>query len=306
MKVSIVIPVYNKAEFISSCIESLLQQDFDDFEIIAVDDGSTDDSGKICDDKAAQDARIRVIHTENGGVTAARRKGVEQAAGEYIMFVDADDQLLPDAIKILYTAITVNHADEVIGRFKTQNGDVSPIVYRDVVTDVFPLVRDIVSNKNKFPILWGLICRKDVIIDCFDIPRDIIEGEDLLTQLHILVKHPRVVFITDCVYMYTEGLPNTRKRTLELEKTYDAFLHKLLLPEWEKYEASYVLRQIKQYQRFIIHHDYGVRQAYYDKVIPSRLPAAIPLFHKLTWYLPPMISRLMVKCYRRILGLNAI
>ena len=117
MKVSIVIPVYNKTAFISSCIESLLQQDFDDFEIIAVDDGSTDDSGKICDDKAAQDARIRVIHTENGGVTAARRKGVEQAAGEYIMFVDADDQLLPDAIQILYTAITVNHADEVIGRF---------------------------------------------------------------------------------------------------------------------------------------------------------------------------------------------
>ena len=87
MKVSIVIPVYNKAEYICDCLESILQQDFEDFEILVVDDGSTDDSGSICDEKAAQNSRIRVIHTENGGVTAARRKGVEQAVGEYIMFV---------------------------------------------------------------------------------------------------------------------------------------------------------------------------------------------------------------------------
>ena len=110
MKVSIVIPVYNKAEYISNCLESLFQQDFDDFEIIVVDDGSTDDSGRICDEKAAQNSRIRVIHTENGGVTAARRKGVEQAVGEYIMFVDADDRLLPDAITKLYNAITESGA----------------------------------------------------------------------------------------------------------------------------------------------------------------------------------------------------
>ena len=101
MKVSIVIPVYNKAKYISDCIESLLQQDFDDFEIIVVDDGSFDDSGRICDEKAAQDSRIRVIHTENGGVTAARRKGVEHAAGEYIMFVDGDDTLSEDCVEQL-------------------------------------------------------------------------------------------------------------------------------------------------------------------------------------------------------------
>ena len=85
MKVSIVIPVYNKAEYICNCLKSILQQDFEDFEILVVDDGSTDDSGRICDEEAAQDSRIRVIHTENGGVTAARRKGVEQAVGEYIL-----------------------------------------------------------------------------------------------------------------------------------------------------------------------------------------------------------------------------
>ena len=128
MKVSIVIPVYNKAEFISNCLDNLLQQDFDDFEVITVDDGSTDDSGRICDDKAAQYARIKVIHTENGGVTAARRKGVEQATGDYIMFVDADDGLLPGAIKTLYDAIADSGADEVIATFTTHLGVLSPVV----------------------------------------------------------------------------------------------------------------------------------------------------------------------------------
>lgn len=304
MEVSIIIPVYNKEQYIRQCLESLLQQDFDSFEIVAVDDGSTDGSGEICDQWAAKDQRIQVIHTENGGVTAARRKGVEQAEGCYVMFVDADDQLLPHAIKTLHTAITQETADEVIGRFVTQHGVVSPVVYKGEITDVTPLVRDIVSNKNKFPILWGLICRKEMIADCFDTPRDIIEGEDLLMQLKFLMKHPRVHFIADNVYLYNEGVPNTRQRTLGLEINYDANLRKVLAPEWEKYQTYYVFRQIKQYEEFLIRGDRSVRKAYYEKVIPSPLPHDIPLLRRLTWYLTPSIAKIIIKLYRYMLKLG--
>ena len=176
MKVSIIIPVYNKAEYISDCLESLLKQDFDSFEIIAVDDGSTDDSGKICDKKASQDSRIRVIHTENGGVTAARRIGVEHAKGRYIVFADADDELMPDALNILYKAIEESGTDEVIGRYQSFSGATSPVVHRGLATDVKPFMRDIVAGKNRFPILWALIFRKELLNGCLNTPRDIVEA----------------------------------------------------------------------------------------------------------------------------------
>ncbi len=118
MKVSIIIPVYNKEQYLRPCLTSALSQDFEDYEVIAVDDGSTDSSGRICDEKASKDSRLRVIHTENAGVTAARRRGMEDAKGEFVMFCDSDDQLLPHAIRNSYEAIIANNADEVIAPYQ--------------------------------------------------------------------------------------------------------------------------------------------------------------------------------------------
>ena len=87
MEISVIIPVYNKEAYVERCFRQLMAQDFDSFEVVAVDDGSTDRSGEICDKMAQQDQRIRIIHTENGGVTAARRRGMEESQGKYIMFV---------------------------------------------------------------------------------------------------------------------------------------------------------------------------------------------------------------------------
>lgn len=89
--VSIIVPIYNAEQYISKCIESILAQTYRDFELILVDDGSTDMCGKICDEYAKQDSRVHVIHQENKGVSAARNAGISLAKGEYIMFVDSDD-----------------------------------------------------------------------------------------------------------------------------------------------------------------------------------------------------------------------
>ena len=90
-KLSVIVPVYNTEKYLRECVDSILAQTFTDFELILVDDGSTDGSGAICDEYAGKDSRIRVIHQENGGATLARRSGVRIAQGEYVAFVDSDD-----------------------------------------------------------------------------------------------------------------------------------------------------------------------------------------------------------------------
>ena len=89
--VSIIVPVYNAQDYLSKCIDSLLNQNYDDFELILVNDGSKDNSGQICDEYAKADNRIKVIHKENGGVSSARNCGLDKACGKYIMFCDSDD-----------------------------------------------------------------------------------------------------------------------------------------------------------------------------------------------------------------------
>lgn len=95
--ISVIVPVYNVAPYLARCVDSLITQTWKNLEILLVDDGSQDDSGRICDAYAGKDPRIRVIHKENGGLSSARNAGLEAAAGEYIGFVDSDDWLEPDA-----------------------------------------------------------------------------------------------------------------------------------------------------------------------------------------------------------------
>ena len=90
-KYSIIVPVYKAEDTIRECIDSVLKQQYTDFELILVDDGSPDNSGGICDEYAANDSRIRVIHKENGGVSSARNIGIDTALGKYIIFRDSDD-----------------------------------------------------------------------------------------------------------------------------------------------------------------------------------------------------------------------
>ncbi len=90
-KISIIVPVYNVEKYLKECIESILSQTYKNIEIILIDDGSTDNSGKICDEYLKKDSRVKVIHKENGGLSDARNTGIEIASGKYIGFVDSDD-----------------------------------------------------------------------------------------------------------------------------------------------------------------------------------------------------------------------
>ncbi len=102
-KISIIVPVYKVEPYIHKCVDSILNQTFKDFELILVDDGSPDNCGKICDEYAQKDNRVKVIHKENGGQATARNAALDIARGEYIGFVDSDDYIEPDMYELLYT-----------------------------------------------------------------------------------------------------------------------------------------------------------------------------------------------------------
>lgn len=112
-KFSFIIPVYNVRPYLRECLDSVISQDYQDFEICLVDDGSNDGSEQICDEYAAQDQRIKLYHQQNGGVSVARNKALEMATGDYIWFVDADDFILPGALKYLDAIIEDSGSDTI-------------------------------------------------------------------------------------------------------------------------------------------------------------------------------------------------
>ena len=116
-KVSIIVPVYNVEKYLKRCIQSILSQTFNDLELILINDGSSDKSGKICDKYSKKDNRIKVIHKENGGVSTARNLGLDNARGDYVMFVDSDDWLQKEAVKKLVDKIENCNADFCCGSF---------------------------------------------------------------------------------------------------------------------------------------------------------------------------------------------
>ncbi|MBE5873478.1 MAG: glycosyltransferase [Lachnospiraceae bacterium] len=113
-KISVIVPVYNVEKYLEQCVDSILCQTYDNLELILVDDGSKDGSGQICDCYAERDSRIRVIHQENKGISAARNVGLDVATGEYIAFVDSDDFIKPEMYEVMIGAIAENDADIVL------------------------------------------------------------------------------------------------------------------------------------------------------------------------------------------------
>ena len=117
-KISVIVPVYNVKEYLEECLLSIYAQDFQDFEVILVDDGSTDGSGELCDALESSRENLKVIHKSNGGLSSARNEGVRYATGEWLVFVDSDD-IIPDNAFSNMMKYAKHNVDVVIGKFQT-------------------------------------------------------------------------------------------------------------------------------------------------------------------------------------------
>ena len=121
--VSIIVPVYNAEKTIGRCIDSILNQEYKDFELLLVDDGSTDGSGAICDARADRDGRVRVFHQANAGVSASRNLALDHAKGTYLQFLDSDDWITTDATRSLVRGMEGGPCDMVVSDFYRVVGD---------------------------------------------------------------------------------------------------------------------------------------------------------------------------------------
>lgn len=166
--VSIIVPVYNAQEYLRRCVDSILNQEYTDFELLLMDDGSQDASGAICDAYAREDERVRVIHKENTGVSDTRNLAISEARGTYLQFLDSDDWMTPDATKLLVRAASENDCDlviadfyRVVGERVSRKGDIE----EDGVMTQEEFAAHMMENPADFyyGVLWNKLYRRDII-----------------------------------------------------------------------------------------------------------------------------------------------
>ena len=237
--VSIIVPVYNAEEYISRCVDSILNQEYKDFELILVDDGSTDCSGQLIDDYAKADNRIVVIHKENGGVSHTRNLAIEHARGTYLQFLDSDDWITPDATKLLVRAAEENQCDlviadfyRVVGNRLSHKGDID----EDKMMTKEEFAEHMMENPADFyyGVLWNKLYRRD-LIETYHLRMDtrISWCEDFMFNLEYLLHTESVYALHAPIYYYLKrkgslvsqgfGVSQTIKMKLTVFEYYDNF-----------------------------------------------------------------------------------
>lgn len=209
IKVSIVIPAYNCMEYIDQCMDSILNQTFSSFEIIIVENGSTDGTDQRCDELKKQDDRIRVIHiTQNAGVSEARNRGIEEADGDYIVFVDSDDWIAENELEILVQNIETSAADVVFCDYFKVQGDRTEKcpkileygIYENDKIDI--VLRNMFAGGAYFSSIWRGIYKKEVINRGNIRFEKLKFAEDLLFNIEYLLNSKKVYLIEEALYYY--------------------------------------------------------------------------------------------------------
>lgn len=259
--VSIIVPVYNAENTIQRCVDSILDQQYTDFELLLVDDGSQDGSGAICDAYAAQDARVRVFHQKNAGVSAARNHALDHAQGVYLQFLDSDDWITPDATRSLVRAAENHRCDlviadfyRVVGERLSRKGDID----EDTLMTREAYAAHMMENPADFyyGVLWNKLYRRK-LVEQYRLRMDpeISWCEDFMFNLEYIRRAKRFYALQLPIYYYvktkgslaTQGLSLTKtvKMKLSVFEYYQQFFKEVL--DEEEYERS----RLKVY-RFLV------------------------------------------------------
>lgn len=204
--ISVVVPVYKVEKFLDKCVQSILHQTYTNLEIFLVDDGSPDNCGKLCDEIAKKDSRIRVIHKMNGGLSDARNVAIPQCTGKYITFVDSDDYVEKDYILDLYNAIKKYDADISIASFCQYYLNTNRHVYvggkKEKIYDSKNAIASMLLDKDFYTCAWGKLY-KTILFDGIRYPKGKLY-EDLATTYLLLMKADKIVYIPKHLYWYVQ------------------------------------------------------------------------------------------------------
>lgn len=255
--ISIIIPIYNVSRYLNKCIQSIVNQSYKDFECILIDDGSSDGSEIICDQWEQKDSRIKVIHQSNQGVSKARNRGIVEAQGKYIIFIDSDDWIDPNYLNELFQPIEKYNLDLVVCGLQQHyiDGTSQNYSYKTGIIKIEKQFTNEFTDINKQFLLFGPVIKlyRKSIIQKHNIhfPPEYTYGEDLLFNYSYL-EYVKAIYIVDqCLYHYRiigSGTLSSIKRINQLEIDYvqwktlrDFFYRKNL---WNHYSISYLYHRL--------------------------------------------------------------
>lgn len=235
-KISIITPVYNAERYLSKCIDSIISQSYKDWELLLIDDGSSDHSGEICDRYSELDNRIKTFHKTNSGVSSARQYGTDNAMGEYIIHIDSDDWVETNMLKDLYEKAVADNADMVLCDYYIDYANKSIKVKQAPST-----LDNKTVLKELFEDLHGSCCNKLIKSafyknDCIRFPENMHLCEDLYVIVSILKHNMKIAYLPTAYYHYMQdNNQNSLTKTVNSSYEYDKFLlteFTGLLSEW--------------------------------------------------------------------------
>jgi len=238
---SIIVPIYKVEQYLSHCIESILAQTHEDFELILVNDGSPDGCPTICDAYAKKDSRIKVIHKENGGLVSARKAGLEKAKGEYICFVDGDDFITAETLETFDKLLIAEKYDVICAEYSKyyskerivpvkQNIEGGCYDKNGLINTIYPQMLSS-STFYTFGVMPSLVTKcikKNILCEVYkNMPDEISLGEDVAVSYPVLLKSSKVYFLHYSGYMYRQN-PDSMTRSYDknlYEKVRNLILH---------------------------------------------------------------------------------
>ena len=244
--ISIIVPIYNTEKYLHQCLDSILNQTYTNFEVLLVNDGSTDSSGMICQEYVGRDSRFRYFEKDNGGVASARNLGLERSGGAYITFIDSDDWIEPNYLEVLYTALKESNTDVAISTYKrfAQDGVFYLRSYsreddeflnigtrsRDYFLEILPRLGEL--DHSFYSISSKLIKREIIGNLLFD--EQISYAEDLNFFFHLYLGVESVVYVRDYTYIYRTHDASTSQNVTELKALQELGIYKRMFQQIDR------------------------------------------------------------------------
>lgn len=262
MKLSVIVPIYNAQEYLDKCLSCIVNQSYVDMEILLIDDGSTDESGKICDKFAKKDARIRVIHKLNEGLVKTRKCGIALASGEYITFVDADDWIDKDTYSNLFEKasnadiIAYGMIEEYENRSVTKKNNIPIGIYdkKQIQEQIVPyiLYSGIFYEFGLLPNLVCKIIKKELLIKCIEkVSGDVTIGEDVDFSCNVFFEADSICVLDDTPYHYVQR-DNSMMRSKTPINALIELYKDLRNVNIKNYRVCEWNRQLETYMEFVI------------------------------------------------------
>lgn len=231
--ISVVVPIFNVGIWIERCLNKILSQSFSNIEVILVNDGSEDNSQKICEEFVKKDNRVRLINKDNGGLSSARNTGIGIATGKYIVFIDPDDEIVDGYFNSLYETAEKYNCDSVISGYRTiptNKNQIPNYKLNEVLTGEELILSSLnIHSNNDLCFVWRYIYKMDVIRNKkIKFNEQVFIGEDVIFNLEFLLNSKRVIAIKDIYYLYTVNNPESLMRV-----TFKPKLEESLIKQYE-------------------------------------------------------------------------